>query len=26
MIIVYALGGSDEDAMDACRQIAGDAC
>ena len=26
MIIVYALGGSDEDAMNACRQYAGDAC
>ena len=26
MILVYALGGSDEDAMNACRQIAGDAC
>ena len=26
MIIVYALGGSDEDAMNACRSIAGDAC
>ena len=26
MIIVYALGGSDEDAMKACREIAGDAC
>ena len=26
MIIVYALGGSDEDAMEACRSIAGDAC
>jgi len=26
MILVYALGGSDEDAMDACRSIAGDAC
>jgi len=26
MIIVYALGGSDEDAMNACREIAGDAC
>lgn len=26
MIIVYALGGSDEDAMEACRQVAGDAC
>ena len=26
MIIVYALGGSDEDAMEACRAIAGDAC
>lgn len=26
MIIVYAQGGSDEDAMNACRKIAGDAC
>ena len=26
MIIVYALGGSDEDAMNACRQYAGSAC
>ena len=26
MIIVYAQGGSDEDAMKACRKIAGDAC
>ena len=26
MIIVYALGGSDEDALEACRQYAGDAC
>jgi len=26
MIIVYALGGSDEDALNACRQYAGDAC
>ena len=26
MIIVYALGGSDEDAMNACRKHAGDAC
>ena len=26
MIIVYALGGTDEDAMEACRSIAGDAC
>ena len=23
---VYAMGGSDQDAMDACRSIAGDAC
>ncbi len=26
MIIVYALGGTDEDAMNACREIAGNAC
>ncbi len=26
MILVYALGGTDEEAMNACRQIAGDAC
>ena len=26
MIVVYALGGTDEEAMDACRAIAGDAC
>ena len=26
MIYVYAMGGSDEDAMEACRSIAGDAC
>jgi hypothetical protein len=26
MITVYALGGSDEDAMNACRSIAGNAC
>ncbi len=26
MILVYALGGSDEDAMNACRQYAGNAC
>ena len=26
MIIVYALGGSDEDAINACRQYAGSAC
>ena len=26
MIYVYAMGGSDQDAMDACRSIAGDAC
>ncbi len=26
MIWVYAMGGSDQDAMDACRSIAGDAC
>ena len=26
MIVVYALGGTDEEAMDACRSIAGDAC
>lgn len=26
MILVYAMGGSDEDAMNACRKIAGDAC
>ena len=26
MLIVYALGGSDQDALDACREIAGDAC
>jgi hypothetical protein len=26
MITVYALGGSDEDALNACRSIAGDAC
>ena len=26
MIIVYALGGTDEQALEACRQFAGDAC
>ena len=26
MLVVYALGGTDADAMDACRAIAGDAC
>ena len=26
MILVYAMGGSDEDAMNACRKIAGNAC
>jgi len=26
MILVYAAGGSDEEAMDACRAVAGDAC